>query len=784
MNKHAQRLELDKILAQAASYAVLEGGKAEIFALEPVSEIGEAKRRLALTEEAHKLLFFLGAGRVEYFPDLGDSLERAGKGSTLSCSELLTCAKLLRAARICQKSVRALSNEEIVLMRELTERLIFSEKLETDIGEKIIGENELSDHASEKLFTLRREIRLLNERIKARLAEYLSGEESKYLQEAIVTMRGDRYVIPVKVEYKRSVKGFVHDRSQTGQTVFIEPEEVLEMNNELRTLVLDEREEIERILSELSRAVGTLKNDLERDILLLCEIDSYYARAEYAYRLKCVRPNLNNRGILEIKKGRHPLLDQSSAVPVSVSVGEKFSFLLVSGANTGGKTVTLKMCGLFCLMAACGMFVPAAEGTRLSVFEGVFCDVGDSQSIEENLSTFSSHVLNLKEILEEAGERSFILIDEPGGGTDPEEGQALARAVLIGLMKKGCRGIVTTHYSALKEFAFETDGIENGCMEFDAESLRPLYRLKIGLPGSSNALLICSRLGLPEAVIQEAREHLSEGAKAFEHTVRAAEESRIRSEELRIETEKLKREWQERLIALEKEEAQLKKEREKFMLSSKAEAKRIVMNRTAQAEEILEQIEEIFKKERLDESDLIKARTLKNKMLSSVYVEEEEKLRAQPVDLNSLKEGDRVFVRSMDTEGVVLSLKREKKIAEIQCGALKVRSPISDLFIPSPKKSEGKGNVQVVRNLKERTKLSRECNVIGMTTDEALIEVEAFLDSALLQNLSEVRIVHGMGTGTLRKAVHAYLKKHARVEEFRLGVYGEGESGVTIAKLK
>ncbi len=783
MKKHHIRLELDKILAAASAYASLEGGRQAVLALEPVTDLAEARRILALTGEAVELLFRLGAGKVEYFPPLGDSLERAEKRATLSCKELTDVALLLRAARVCHNSVHSLADETVSGMKELTGRLVYDKRLEEEIGEKIVGENEVADRASEALSAIRREIRLLNDRIRARLSEYLVGEESKYLQDAVITMRGDRYVIPVKVEYKRSVKGFIHDRSQTGQTVFVEPEEVLEMNNELRSLIIDEQEEVERILSELSHAVGAMRESLERDVALLSETDSYYARAEYAYHLHCVKPELSGRGVVKIVKGRHPLLDQKTAVPVSVSVGETQSFLLISGANTGGKTVTLKMCGLFCLMAACGMFVPAAEGTRLSVFENVFCDVGDSQSIEENLSTFSSHVLNLKEICEQAGKNSFVLIDEPGGGTDPEEGQALARAVLVHLLKKGCRGIVTTHYSALKEFAFETEGVENGCMEFDGASLRPLFRLKIGLPGPSNALLICSRLGLSEDIIEEARGHLSDGARAFEHTVRAAEESRVRSEALLSETEELKKEWEVRLSALEKEEAQLKKEREKLQLTSRAEAKRIVAARTAEAEELLAQIEDIFKKEFVEEGDLIKARTLKNKIADLTLEEEEEKTRALPVDPASLKEGDRVYLKSMDAEGTVLSLRREKGVAEVKCGSIQARVRISDLFLPVRKREEAT-SVKVTRDLKDRATLPRECNVIGMTVSDALAEVEAFLDSALLQNMSEVRIVHGMGTGALRKAVGEYLRKHKRVESFRLGKYGEGESGVTIVILK
>ena len=405
MNEHAKRLELDKILSACAAHAVLQEGRERVLAAEPAADILSARERLDLTEEAGILLFMLGTGKVEEFPDCTQPLERAEKGSVLSMAELLGIARLLRSARVLYHAVRAFSDERIVKMRTLTEHLMFDRNLEEDIGRKIVSENELSDHASEKLFSLRSQIRLLGERIRSRLQGYLAGEERKYLQEGIVTVRGDRYVVPVKAEYKRSIRGFVHDRSQSGATVFIEPEEVLEMNNELRSLMLDEREETERILAELSRAVGRMSGALRADTGILAEADSYYARAEYGYAIKGVKPVLTTNGAVEIVKGRHPLLEAGKAVPVTLSVGEKYRFLLISGANTGGKTVTLKMCGLFCLMAACGLFVPAAEGTRLSVFDSVRCDVGDSQSIEENLSTFSSHVAHLKEILESATER-------------------------------------------------------------------------------------------------------------------------------------------------------------------------------------------------------------------------------------------------------------------------------------------------------------------------------------------------------------------------------------------
>ena len=781
MNEHAKRLELDKILSACAAHAVLQEGRERVLAAEPAADILSARERLDLTEEAGILLFTLGTGKVEEFPDCTQPLERAEKGSVLSMAELLGIARLLRSARVLYHAVRAFSDERIVKMRTLTEHLMFDRNLEEDIGRKIVSENELSDHASEKLFSLRSQIRLLGERIRSRLQGYLAGEERKYLQEGIVTVRGDRYVVPVKAEYKRSIRGFVHDRSQSGATVFIEPEEVLEMNNELRSLMLDEREETERILAELSRAVGRMSGALRADTGILAEADSYYARAEYGYAIKGVKPVLTTNGAVEIVKGRHPLLEAGKAVPVTLSVGEKYRFLLISGANTGGKTVTLKMCGLFCLMAACGLFVPAAEGTRLSVFDSVRCDVGDSQSIEENLSTFSSHVAHLKEILESATERSLVLIDEPGGGTDPEEGAALAQAVLSELLRRGCRGIVTTHYSALKEFAYSADGIENGCMEFDAADFRPLYRLKIGAPGSSNALLICTRLGLPERTVAEARSYLSEGARSFEHTLRAAEESRVQTEAAMQSAKAMQREWEARLAELGKEEEKFRRERERFLTSSKAEARRIVAERTADAEALLAEMEKIFEKEHYSEADLIRARTLKNKLENAPT--EEEPVRAVPVDAKTLKAGDRVMVGSLGTEGVVLSVRREKGVCEVQTGVLKASVKLSDLYRARPAGKEGE-RVQVTRQLVDRPVVKREINLIGMTTGEGIEEAEAFLDGAVVANLHEVRIVHGVGTGKLRAAVHEMLRRHPRVESFRLGKYGEGENGVTVVTLK
>ena len=800
MNQRAiEKTELNKILATVAGYATLDGGKIRLEKLQPTPSAKEANKRLRITEEAKELLFTHGVSKVEYFPPFSDEIGRAKKGSALSCGELLKLENLLRSARIAHTSIKGVSIETIVYMKEFADRLYFDETLEEDIRTKILSDTEVSDYASDKLYSVRREIRLLNERIRSRLAEYLSGSEGKYLQDGIVTMRDNRYVLPVRAEYKRNIKGFIHDRSASGATFFIEPEEVLEMNNELRSLTIDEKEEVERILGELSRRAGFIGDELVTDMEILEEIDCAYACAEYAYKLGCVRPEINDKGIISIEMGRHPLIDRKKVVPVSVGLGKEYRFLLISGPNTGGKTVTLKMVGLFCMMAMCGLFVPAKRACG-SVFDEIYCDVGDAQSIEESLSTFSSHITNIIHIVDNVNEKSLVLIDELGGGTDPDEGQALAKAIVSHLLKTGCTGVVTTHYTALKEFAFHAAGIENACMEFDSDTLQPLYVIRIGLPGSSNALGISRRLGLKESILQEALGNLSEGVQKFENIVRSAEESRVKAEETLRESNRLKAEWQQKLHDLEFEQEKLRKEKEKVFSGAKAESRRIINERTADAEELLKEIEEIFAKENISEADLIKARTLKNRLADKAFESDrEEILRPQYKDATEkeVKIGAKVYVKTINQEGTVQNVRLQKKEAEVLCGNIRVRSKFSDLAVviagetaQTVKKKtaqswqKSSGRVEIKKSLVAKPLPSLEINVIGMTVYEALPEVEAFIDAAVISNLEEVRIVHGVGTGKLRAGIHEFLRSHKNVAEFRLGKYGEGETGVTIVKIK
>lgn len=800
MNQHAiEKTELNKILCLAADYAVLEGGKARLKNLTPTSSLAEAKRRLQETEECVSLLFSCGISKVEYFPPFEDELQRAKKGSSLTLGELLKVENLLRSTRIARTSIVSFAQNGMPNMLNLADKLYYDETLEEEIRTKIVSETEVSDYASDKLYSLRREIRLLNERIRARLSEYLTGSDGKYLQENIVTMRDNRYVLPVRAEYKRNIRGFIHDRSASGATFFIEPEEVLEMNNELRSLTLDEKAEVERILSELSKRAGALSDELATDIEILEEIDCAYARAEYAYKLSCCKPEMNGEGHVDIVEGRHPLIDRKKVVPVSLKLGKGYRFLLISGPNTGGKTVTLKMVGLFCMMATCGFFVPAKRA-KLSVFGEIYCDVGDAQSIEESLSTFSSHITNIIEIVNKTQKNDLVLIDELGGGTDPEEGQALAKAIVSHLLGTGCVGVLTTHYTSLKEFAFSTNNIENACMEFDSNTLQPLYVIRIGLPGASNALAISRRLGLKESILNDALHNLSEDAQKFENILRTAEESRIQAEETLKQTNLLKSSWQEKLQQLEAEREKLQKEKEKLHLGAKAEARKMIHERVFEAEEILSEIEEIFKKESLRESDLIHARTLKNRLANKAYESDEEEMEKpqyRQAEEKDLKEGASVFVKSIGQTGVIQSVRPQKKEAEILCGTLKIRSKFSDLAVlivekkaqnnqrsNRSQKEKRAENVQIKKSLTPKPAPALELNVIGYTVLDALPEVEAFLDAAVIANLEEVRIVHGVGTGKLRAGIHEFLRKQKTIAEYRLGKYGEGETGVTIVKLR
>ena len=781
-------LEFDKIQRLCAEHAVLERGKRAICEEKTASDMETANFLLKKTQEAYKLLFDYGVAGVDYFDELNDELTRAKRNSTLSMGELLRVARMLRSSRVVYNAMTAINDEEITALRALAESLYCDKYLEDEIFGKILSDDRMSDNASETLAFIRRKIKRLNEQVKERLAYYVRSQ-GKYLQDAIVTMRGDRYVIPVKAEFRGQVKGFIHDQSASGSTLFVEPTEVLELNNDLRTASLEEQAEIERILADLTTKTGLIASRLENNGEILCELDCAFAKATYAYRTKAVRPKINDNGYINIPKGRHPLIDSQKVVPVSLSLGSGYNYLLITGPNTGGKTVTLKLTGLFSVMAATGYFIQAADGANVSVFEKIFVDVGDEQSIEQNLSTFSSHMRNLIDITNNVDDKSLVLVDEMGAGTDPDEGSALARAILELLVDKKSFGIVTTHYSALKEYAFTRTDIMNASMDFDEETFAPLYRLNIGLAGSSNAIKIALRLGLSAEIADKANSFLSEKKVSFETVIREADKTRRAAEKQLEEYEVVTRESKAELDAILAERAKLEKEREKLYLNAKIESRRIVNESVEEAEDILAEIKAILDKEEIDGGDLIRARTLRNKLEEQKYKLESEAEVVptdKPIDGEKIKTGDRVYIPSMDADGVVISVNRKKQVCDINLGDKRVNLSFSALYQPRKKAEKKKAQQQVTVKIDRSnfTAPEMQINVIGLNVDEALDKVTGFLDRAVLNNLPEVKIIHGVGLKKLSTAIHEMLRKHPHVESFRFGKYGEGEHGVTFVTIK
>lgn len=779
-------LEYDKILHTCSKFAVLDVSKEKILQLIPSNDLEEVNFLLKKTTEAHKLLYTHNVSGIEFFDPITDELSRASRGAVLSMGELLRVARILRSSRIVYGSIATITDDEITALRAIAESIYFDKYLEEEITTKILSEDKVSDNASEKLYQIRRKIRRLNEQVKEKLNYYVRSQ-SKYLQDSIVTMRGDRYVVPVKSEYRGQIKGLIHDQSSTGSTLFIEPVEVLELNNDLKTAAIEEKLEVERILSELSEKVGLISQRLASNIENLAELDICYAKAIYAYSLKAKCPNLNANGYINIKKGRHPLISPQTVVPVSVALGSGYNYLLITGPNTGGKTVTMKLVGLFTLLALTGFFIPAEEGSSISVFTKIFCDIGDEQSIEQSLSTFSSHMKNVINVTEHVDSKSLVLIDEIGAGTDPEEGSALAHAVLEHLINCESFGIITTHYTALKEYAFTEPKIMNASMDFDELTFAPLYRLNIGLAGSSNAIKIAMRLGLAPALSSRSKEFLKEDKISFEKVIEEAEKTRRKAELQLLEYEKISAEKQEEIKKLNEERAKFDKEREKFYANAKIESRRIINESLDDAEEIVAELKAILDKEEIDGGDLIKARTLRNKLEEKKYKLETEApvvFSDKPVDITKLRVNDRVYVASMATDGVVITVNKKKGVCDVQLGNARVTAKISDLYIPAKKTKQEKIQATVRIDRSNFTAASMEINVIGKNLSEAIPEVEIFIDKAVVSGLQEIKIIHGVGLKILSKGIHDYLRKHPRVAEYRFGKYGEGEHGVTFVTLK
>lgn len=785
--KVIKSIEYDKILSECVLYAVSDNGKSAILQTRPISEINPIKILLDKTNEAYKLLFTYNVNQIPYFYDVSNEVKRSELGGTLNFSELLRIANSLRSARVVKNSILSVNDASIIYLKEISNRLYDDLPFEKEIFDKIISEEQMSDNASVKLSQIRKQIKTLNTRIREKLNSYMHGSLGNYMQDNIVTVRGDRYVVPIKAEYKSLVRGFIHDQSSSGATVFIEPEQIIEYNNELKTTLIEEANEIRRILQELSSKVAVIGQKIIWNTENLTELDSVFAKATYSYKNKCIYPKINDKGVIKIIRGRHPLISKEKVVPVTVVLGEKYNFLLITGPNTGGKTVTLKLTGLLTSMMMSGFFVPCEEGSELSVFNDIFCDIGDEQSIEQSLSTFSSHMKNIIDILNNCTEKALVLLDEIGAGTDPEEGSGLALAIIEKLLSSNCYGIITTHYSKLKEYAFENDKIENASMDFDAETFAPLYKLNIGIPGSSNAIEISKRLGLSKEITDNAITFLTDNKISFENVLRQAEASRNQADKLSEELVEIKKEKERELLLIRAERTRLEQELEKVTFTAKIETRRLVNEKLYEAEELLEEIKAIAKKSQVSGAEIITARKLKNMLEDKRYIEDEsvnDKLfDMKKANFNVLKIGDKVYSKKLSAEVNIVRIFKTKKQIEVAFGMIRVLLDEEDIYTLNKLGEKKQKPVQVKRAISVEN-VTTEINILGQTVLEGVESVANFIDKAVLSGLEEIKVIHGVGTGKLKTGIWDYLRKDKRVKEYRAGRYGEGEKGVTIITLK
>ena len=785
MNERALRvLEFTKIRELLASYALSEAGKEKCLSLVPISDFKEVNKALDETEEAVVALTYLGGSPLTAFEDVSQYLTLAEKGSVLSQRALLQVAETLRASRNVRSQL-VTDRENTPILTAMASLLQPLRPLENDISESILSDEEISDHASPTLFDIRRHIRGVNDRIRDKLNSMAHGAGySKYLMESIVTVRNGRYVLPVKAECRVNVPGLVHDQSSTGATLFVEPLAVVEMGNELKEWGIKERDEINRILAAFSQQVGDNSALIARNLSILQHLDFAFAKGLLARELECVRPKMNEEGRLRFLRVRHPLIDREKVVPCTLWLGEDFTTLVITGPNTGGKTVTLKTIGLMTLMAQSGLHVPGALGTELSTFEEVYADIGDEQSIEQNLSTFSAHMTNIVSIMNAVTPRDLALFDELGAGTDPTEGAALAQVILDALLKEKVRTAATTHYSELKAYALSTKGVENASVEFDVATLRPTYRLSIGVPGKSNAFEISRRLGLPEYLIDNAKNLLSHNEIRFEDVIanaeyhrQVAEKERELAEQARQETVRLRNE-------AEKLYRDMEEKRDTSVRKAKEEAKRIMEKAKRESETILYDLKRLKKNANVPDHEVNALRKRMEEGIDSLS----EGLKTPNASFarppQTVKVGDEVEIVHLNTKGTVLTAPDAKGEVQLQAGIMKLKAHLSQLRLVENKKPQKQvSSVQVRTGAMERT-VAMSCDVRGMALDEALSEVETYLDQAVLAGLHEVTIVHGKGTGILREGIQRDLKNHRHVKSFRRGIYGEGEDGVTVVQLK
>ena len=786
-NKALKTLEYTKIIEMLAAHASSPLGKIRCEDLLPSCSPGEIEYKQEQTQDALSRLFQKGNINFGSAKDIRGSLKRLEIGSTLGITELLQiCALLDNTSRVKSYGRREKENEQRDSLDDLFDALEPLPLLNTEIRRCILSEDEIADDASATLKQIRRSMKVTGERIHTQLAGMVNGSARTYLQDA---MRNGRYCIPVKAEYKSQVPGMIHDQSSTGSTLFIEPMAIVKLNNEIRDLEMKEAAEIEVILASLSNMAAQERENLRYNLENLVELDFIFARAALAMDMNATRPIFNTKGYINIRKGRHPLIDKKKVVPIDIHLGKEFHLLIVTGPNTGGKTVSLKTVGLLTLMGQAGLHIPALDRSELSVFEEVYADIGDEQSIEQSLSTFSSHMTNVVSFIEKADPKSLVLFDELGAGTDPTEGAALAISILNYLQKQGIRAMATTHYSELKVYALSTPGVENASCEFDVETLRPTYRLLIGVPGKSNAFAISSKLGLPSYIIDDAKKQISQEDESFEDVISTLEENRITIEKERMEIARYKTEVEDLKKQLETKQEKLNQQRDRILREANEQAHAILRDAKEYADQTIKDFNKFGKANISIKEMENKRQDLRKKMnkVESNMSRKEKKVTGnlKPSDLHL---GDGVKVLSLNLKGTVSTLPDAKGYLLVQMGIMRSKIHISDLVLLQEETVISAPNMQ--RTSAGKIKMSKsssvgiEINLLGRTVDEAIAELDKYLDDAYLAHIPSVRVVHGKGTGALRKGIHNYLRRVKYVSSFHLAEFGEGDAGVTIVNFK
>ena len=793
MNRQYPALELDKVLELLAQHTSCEDARLAALSLEPQSDLMSAQALMNQTRDAHMLLARFGGPTFGGLINVNNALYRADAGSTLSLKELLNVASVLHVIRTI--SQWRSTNEGVATVLDVYFNALMPNRfLEDSITTAIISEEEIADNASPTLADIRRKIRTQESKVRDQLGKYTHNSNlSKYLQDNIITMRNGRYVIPVRNEYRGEVPGLVHDTSASGATVFIEPMPIVEANNQIKLLKNKEEDEIDRILAELSANVGSFANSIKSSYECAVELNLIFAKAQLAYAMRASVPQLNNEGIIELRRARHPLIDKNKVVPVDISLGTEFDTIVITGPNTGGKTVSIKTIGLMSLMAMCGLMLPVDDRSRISVFDHVLADIGDEQSIEQSLSTFSSHMTKIVNILKIADDKSLVLIDELGAGTDPIEGAALAVSILEQLRNQGAKIAATTHYAELKSYALQTPGVINGSCEFDVQSLKPTYRLLIGIPGRSNAFAISKRLGISDEIIEHAQELVSNENVRFEDVVDRLEQSRAKMEKERDEARKIREEADRELEKAQKLKADIETLRQKEIEDAKGQALRITEQAKREAYQLLNDLE-MLKKQQAKEKNAAemarRARAVIKKDLNAIdsasdpivsLGNDEDYVLPRP-----LKIGDTVIIADIGNEATVVTLKDKKGLVTVQMGTMKTRVKEENLRLIEKKKSVEKKRTVATGSMESRMNMKAQTSVDlrGMTVEEGILELDRYIDHALRMGINEFTVIHGKGTGVLRSAVRDYLKKSKYVKTSRLGTFGEGEDGVSIVTLK